>query len=162
MVMLANLTIPLAASKQQRYDLLIKQLEELVCRENDLITNLSNIAAVLHHGMNFTWTGFYFAKAHHLILGPFQGVPARSRILKGEGVCGVAYAKECVTVVDDVEQFSGYIPCGAFDKSEIVLPAFHQGEVALMLNINSSKPKNFTDIDVKNLQQVMDLIEELL
>ncbi len=162
MVMLENLVVPDSISKQERYNLLLNQMRTLVHEENDIIANLGNIAAILHHGMNFTWTGFYFARDSELVLGPFQGVPARSHIPKGEGVCGVAYVKECATIVDDVEQFSGYIPCGEFDKSEIVLPAFHQGEVVLMLNINSDKFKNFTAEDLKNLQQVMHLIEEIL
>lgn len=112
--------------------------------------------------MKFSWTGFYFANREELVLGPFQGVAARMHILKGEGICGVAYVKECTIVVDDVEQFSGYIPCSEYDRSEIVLPAFNKGNVALVLNINSNKLRNFTEVDQKHLQQIMHLIEEVL
>lgn len=162
MVMLENLVVPEKIGKEQRYNLLMKHIRKLIYGEDNLIANLANVAAILHHGMNFSWTGFYFAHGEELILGPFQGIAARMHIPKGEGVCGVAYAKECTVVVDDVEQFPGYIPCGEYDRSEIVLPAFSKGSVALVLNINSDKLKNFTEVDQKHLQQVMHLIEEIL
>lgn len=162
MVMLENIVIPKTTGKSHRYNLLMSHIRKLIYGEENLIASLANVAAILHYGMRFSWTGFYFANGEELVLGPFQGVAARMHIPKGEGVCGVAYAKECTIVVDDVEQFSGYIPCGEHDRSEIVLPAFHQGDVALVLNINSDKLKNFTEVDQKHLQQVMHLIEEVL
>lgn len=162
MVMLEKLVVPKTTGKQQRYNLLLKYIRQLIYEEKNLIANLGNVAAILHHGMDFSWTGFYFVQNEELILGPFQGVPARMHIAKGEGICGVAYAKECTVVVDDVEQFPGYIPCGDFDKSEIVIPAFNKGNIALVLNINSDKFKNFTEVDQRHLQQVVHLIEEIL
>lgn len=162
MVMLEKIAVPPSIGKQQRYNLLLTHVQKVIYGEEDLIANLGNVAAILHHGMNFSWTGFYFVKGDELVLGPFQGVAARMHIPKHEGVCGVAFAKECTLVIDDVEQFPGHIPCGEYDRSEIILPAFHKGEVALMLNINSNKFKNFTSTDQKNLQQVMHMIEEIL
>ncbi|WKN32574.1 GAF domain-containing protein [Porifericola rhodea] len=162
MVILENVTTPTDQTKQQKYKMLFQQIRDIVSKEEDLTANLGNIAAVVHYTMEFDWTGFYKVKNGELVLGPFQGPAAVSRIALGEGVCGTAYAKECTIVVDDVEQFVGYVPCSELDKSEISLPAFHKGEVALIFNINSHKMKNFDDTDRRYLEELMHLLEEIL
>ncbi|MGD1894082.1 MAG: GAF domain-containing protein [Cyclobacteriaceae bacterium] len=160
--MLNTYAIPQADTKQQRYNVLLRQIRDIIYNENDLIANLGNIAAILHQGMNFSWTGFYFVEGEELILGPFQGPAARTRIGKEEGVCGTAFSKECTVMVQDVEEYVGHISLNDYDKSEIAIPAYRKGEVSLVLNINSHQLHNFTDLDKRNLQQVMHLIEEVL
>ncbi len=163
MITLSRPDVPLDInSKQQRYDILIKQIRDIVFNEEDLTANLANTAAVLHHGMGFSWTGFYHARQSSLVLGPFQGPAAISRISMDQGVCGRAYTSERTLMVDDVEQFAGHVPVTGEDKSEIVVPAYYRGEIALLLNVNSKEIRNFTDVDKRNLEQVMSLIEEIL
>lgn len=149
-------------TKQQKYSILLRQIRGVVYNEEDLVANLANVAAILHHGMGFSWTGFYHAREGELVLGPFQGPAAISRIAMGQGVCGEAYTKECTLVIDDVEQFVGHVPVTDKDKSEIVVPAYRKGNIALLLNVNSSRPRNFTETDKRNLEQVMHLLEEIL
>ncbi|MEM8968318.1 MAG: GAF domain-containing protein [Bacteroidota bacterium] len=162
MVMLNTFAPPQADTKQQQYNVLLQQIRDIVYNEEDLVANLSNIAAILHQGMNFSWTGFYFAKEDELLLGPFQGPAAKTRIQKDEGVCGTAFTQECTVMVEDVEEYAGYISLNDYDKSEIAVPAYQRGEVALILNINSHHFHNFIEVDKRNLQQVMHLIEEVL
>ncbi len=162
MVMLNTFAPPQADTKQQQYNVLLQQIRDIVYNEEDLVANLSNIAAILHQGMSFSWTGFYFAKEDELLLGPFQGPAAKTRIQKDEGVCGTAFTQECTVMVEDVEEYAGYISLNDYDKSEIAIPAYQRGEVMLILNINSHHFHNFTEVDKRNLQQVMHLIEEVL
>ena len=163
MVMLDNFVIPQDTdTKQQKYNTLLRQIRDVVYNEEDLVANLANVAAILHHGMGFSWTGFYHARGGELVLGPFQGPAAISRIAMEQGVCGEAYTKECTLVVDDVEQFAGHVPVTDEDRSEIVVPAYRKGEIALLLNINSNQLRNFTEVDKRNLEQVMHLLEEIL
>lgn len=157
-----NLTKSKIEIKQQRYNILLKQIRNIVYNENNLVINLTNIAAILHHGMNFTWTGFYLVKGKDLVLGPFQGSAARRRISVNEGARSIAYSKECTVIIEDVEQLPKHLPSNEFDRSEIVLPAFKKGEIVLLLNIGSKQVRNFDETDQKNLQQVIHLIEEIL
>ncbi len=149
-------------SRQKQYSKLLKQIREVVYNEDDLVKNLTSIVALLHKGLSFSWTGFYFVQEEYLTLGPYLGPLVPSTISKKEGVCGSAYTKECVIIIDDIEQVPKYDPVGEFERSEIILPAFRKGEVALLLRANSFEVKNFTEIDQKYLQQVMHLIEEIL
>ena len=163
MVILDSFVVPQNTdSKQQKYNSLLRQIRDVVYNEEDLVANLANVTAILQYGMKFTWTGFYHTRNEELVLGPFQGPAAISRIAMGQGVCGMAYAKECTIIVDDVEQFAGHVPVTNEDKSEIVVPAYRKGEIALLLNVNSSELRNFTNVDKKNLEQVMHLLEEIL
>ena len=163
MVTLDSFVIPQDSdSKQQKYNTLLKQIRNVVYNEEDLIANLANVAAILHHGMGFSWTGFYHVRDGGLVLGPFQGLAAISRIAMDQGVCGMAYTKECTLIVDDVEQFAGHVPVTDEDRSEIVVPAYHKGEIALLLNVNSKELRNFTEVDKRNLEQVTHLLEEIL
>jgi len=162
MVILEDVKTPSHQSKQQRYKQLLTQVRNLISHEDDLTANLANVAAALHFTMDFDWTGFYVVQNDELVLGPFQGPPAVTRISLGKGVCGTALARECTIIVDDLEQFPGYVPCSEMDKSEISLPAFHRGEVAVILNVNSHKMKNFDEMDKRYLEELMRVLEEVL
>src|SRR5688500_13849617 len=119
--MAENLIISTSTDKVERYDTLIQQVEALVAGEKDFIANLSNIAAALKQSMNFFWVGFYLVKEDQLVLGPFQGPIACTRIQYGKGVCGTAWKEKRTIIVPDVEKFPGHIACNSASKSEIVL-----------------------------------------
>lgn len=155
------ITAPAGSTKADRYRLLIPQLEALVSGENDLIANLSNIVAALKESFGFFWVGFYFVKGDQLVLGPFQGPVACTRIGFGKGVCGAAWKEKKILVVADVDAFPGHIACSALSKSEIVLPALRNNEVFLVLDIDSTKPADFDNDDEHYLQQVINLIQKL-
>jgi L-methionine (R)-S-oxide reductase len=159
--MAEELIIPTSANKQERYDTLIPQLEALVAGEKDLIANLSNIAAALKQTMDFFWVGFYLVKEGQLVLGPFQGPIACTRIDFGKGVCGAAWKEKKTIVVPDVELFPGHIACSSASRSEIVLPAFQHGEVALVLDVDSDVVNDFDQTDATALEKIMRLIENL-
>jgi L-methionine (R)-S-oxide reductase len=159
--MAEELIIPTSANKQERYDTLIPQLEALVAGEKDLIANLSNIAAALKQTMDFFWVGFYLVKEGQLVLGPFQGPIACTRIDYGKGVCGAAWKEKKTIVVPDVELFPGHIDCSSASRSEIVLPAFQHGEVALVLDVDSDVVNDFDQTDARALEKIMRLIEKL-
>ncbi len=161
--MAEELIIPQETDKKARYEALLPQIEALTMGEEDLIANLSNIAAALRYGMGYFWVGFYLVKAHDmLVLGPFQGPIACTRIPKGRGVCGTAFAEKKVILVEDVEAFPGHIACSSDSKSEIVLPALKDGEVALILDVDSDKLGDFDAVDEAYLSKVMKLIEKML
>jgi L-methionine (R)-S-oxide reductase len=159
--MAEELIIPTSANKQERYDTLIPQLEALVAGEKDLIANLSNIAAALKQTMDFFWVGFYLVKEGQLVLGPFQGPIACTRIDYGKGVCGAAWKEKKTIVVPDVELFPGHIACSSASRSEIVLPAFQHGEVVLVLDVDSDVVNDFDQTDARALEKIMRLIENL-
>ena len=150
------------ADKAQRYAELLPQIEGLTMGEPDLVANLANIASALRYGMGFFWVGFYLVKADELVLGPFQGPIACTRIRKGKGVCGTAWAEAKTQLVPDVDAFPGHIACSSESKSEIVLPAFKDGEVALILDVDSDQLNDFDAVDEENLEKVMRLIEKFL
>lgn len=160
--MAENLIIPTSSNKQERYDALLPQIEALTSGEPDLVANLSNIAAALRYGLGFFWTGFYLVKDDSLVLGPFQGPIACTRIAKGKGVCGTSWAEGKTILVPDVEQFPGHIACSSESKSEIVLPAFKNGAVALVLDIDSDQLNSFDETDQQNLEKLMRIIERFL
>ena len=160
--MAEELIISTSTDKQERYATLVPQIQALVEGEKDVIANLSNIAAALKQTMDFFWVGFYLVKNNELVLGPFQGPIACTRIQLGKGVCGTSWKEKKVIIVPDVEKFPGHIACSSASKSEIVLPAFKNGEVALVLDVDSDKPDDFDSIDEKELKKVMGLIESFL
>ena len=147
--------------KATRYRVLLPQLQALVESESDFIANLSNIVAALRHGMNFFWVGFYLVKGKQLVLGPFQGPVACTRIDFGKGVCGSAWKDKRTIIVPDVDQFPGHIACSSESKSEIVLPAIVAGEVRLVLDVDSHKLNDFDNIDALCLGQVIQLVERI-
>ena len=160
--MAEELIISTSSDKQQRYSSLIPQIEALISGEPDLIANLSNIAAALKQGMEFFWVGFYIVKNDQLVLGPFQGPIACTRINLGKGVCGTSWKEKKTIIVPDVDQFPGHIACSSASKSEIVLPGFKDGKVALVMDVDSDKLNDFNETDKKFLQQIISKIEEIL
>ncbi len=160
--MAEELLISASADKEERYKILIPQIEALVAGEKDVVANLSNIAAALKQALNFFWVGFYIVKENQLVLGPFQGPIACTRINYGKGVCGASWKEKKVIMVEDVEKFPGHIACSAASKSEIVLPAFSNGNVALVLDVDSDKVSDFDSTDQRYLQQIMHIIEKFI
>ena len=152
----------LSTTKEGKYQELVPQLEGLVFGEKDLIANLANIAAALKYGFNFFWVGFYLVKDNQLVLGPFQGPIACTRISKGKGVCGTSWQKEEVIIVPNVDDFPGHIACSSVSKSEIVLPIFKNNQVVGILDIDSDKLNDFDDIDCLNLEKVVKLIAQFI
>lgn len=160
--MAEELIISTSTAKHERYKILIPQIESLIEGENDVVANLSNIAASLKQTMNFFWVGFYIVKENQLVLGPFQGPIACTRIQLGKGVCGTSWKEKKVIIVPNVDEFPGHIACSSASKSEIVLPAFKNGEVALVLDVDSDKLNDFDAVDEVFLKKVMNLIEAFL
>lgn len=160
--MAEELIISHSPNKQERYRTLLPQIDALVEGEADVIANLSNIAAALKQVMNFFWVGFYLVKENQLVLGPFQGPIACTRIDFGKGVCGAAWKQGKTLLVPDVEKFPGHIACNSASKSEIVLPAFKNGVVALVLDVDSDAPDDFNVIDQEALEKLMRIIESFL
>ena len=148
-----------AKIKKDKYDLAYKQVEALVEGEEDTIAIMSNVAAILHNTFGFWWTGFYIVRGDVLVLGPFQGPVACSRIPFGRGVCGTAWQRKESIVVPDVEQFPGHIACSSQSRSEIVVPIFRNEEVIAVLDIDSRKLNAFDEIDREGLERIMGLIQ---
>jgi len=161
--MAENLNIPSdIVDKSKKYQSLIPQIKALVQGEKDFIANLSNIMSALKYGMNFYWVGCYFVKDNELVLGPFQGPVACTRIAFGKGVCGASWKEKKTIIVSDVDKFPGHIACSSDSKSEIVLPVFKNNDVALVLDIDSAELNTFDAIDQHYLEQIVHLIESLL
>ena len=150
------------STKAEKYQTLIPQIEALVTGETDLTANLANIASALKYGMGFFWVGFYLVKEDQLVLGPFQGPIACTRIFKGKGVCGTSWEKAETIMVDNVDEFPGHIACSSDSKSEIVLPAFKDGEVSLILDVDSDELNDFDKVDEVHLEKLMRIIERLI
>jgi L-methionine (R)-S-oxide reductase len=157
--MAENLIVAASTEKKERYETLIPQIESLISGESDLVANLSNIAAALKHTFSFFWVGFYLVKDNTLVLGPFQGPIACTRIGFGKGVCGASWKEEKTIIVPNVDEFPGHIACSSDSKSEIVLPAFKNGKVFLVLDVDSDKLNDFDDTDALFLGKLMKLIE---
>ena len=137
----------LNGSKEDQYKNLLPQIKGLLEGESDLVANLGNIAAALKEQFNFFWVGFYLVKNDELVLGPFQGPVACTRIKKGRGVCGTSWEMAKTIIVPDVEKFPGHIACSILSKSEIVLPLFKEGEVVGVLDVDSSSLDSFDETD---------------
>lgn len=157
-----SLLIDKTATKEEKYQALIPQIKALVDGESDVIANLANISAALKEGMDFFWVGFYIVKNDELVLGPFQGPIACTRIKKGKGVCGSSWAEAKTIVVPDVDAFPGHIACSSASRSEIVLPAFKNKEVALVLDVDSSELNTFDETDQRYLEELMKTISSFL
>ncbi|MEP7168152.1 MAG: GAF domain-containing protein [Bacteroidota bacterium] len=155
------------ATKKDKYETLIPQIKALVEGENDLIANVANMIAALKEGMCFLWIGFYFVKENNkgekeLVLGPFQGPVACSRIQFGKGVCGASWKEKKIIIVPDVDKFPGHIACSSLSCSEIVLPIIKNNEVVMVLDVDSEQLSTFDETDSKNLQQIVQLTEGML
>ena len=145
-------------NKSEKYALLYKQIVALTEGEPDPIANMANIAAMIHSTFGFWWPGFYRVIDGELVLGPFQGPLACSRIKYGKGVCGTAWKEQKTQVVEDVEQFPGHIACSSLSRSEIVVPIWQEDEVCGVLDIDSELLSTFDQIDKQWLEKIVELI----
>ena len=144
--------------KGEKYALMYKQVASLVESESDSIANMANVAAMIHETFRFWWTGFYRVAGEELILGPFQGQLACSRIAYGRGVCGTAWKELRTQVVPDVEHFPRHIACSSASKSEIVVPLFKDGKVVAVLDIDSEQLATFDETDKLWLERIVELL----
>jgi GAF domain-containing protein len=147
------------ASREQIYAEITPQIDALIAGETDAIANLANVAAVLREALGFFWVGFYIAKDGELVLGPFQGTVACTRIAFDSGVCGHAYTTRETVIVPNVDEFPGHIACSTSSKSEIVVPIFKDGEVFGVLDVDSDRLDDFSAVDEKGLKEIVSVIE---
>ena len=145
-------------SKEEQYKSLVPQIKALLTGEDDLIANLANIAAALKEQFDFFWVGFYLVKNEQLVLGPFQGPVACTRIAFNRGVCGSSWAQKETLIVPNVEEFPGHIACSSLSKSEIVIPLFKNNDVYGVLDVDSSELNTFDEIDEKYLKEILELV----
>lgn len=145
-------------TKEEQYKALIPQIKGLLEGETDLVANLANIAAALKEQFNWFWVGFYMVKGNELVLAPFQGPVACTRIKHGRGVCGSSWAQTQTLIVPDVEKFPGHIACSSLSKSEIVVPVIRNGQVLGVLDVDSQYMDQFNTIDQQYLEQIVALI----
>jgi L-methionine (R)-S-oxide reductase len=148
-----------AGTKEEQYQSLLPQIKGLLSGEPDLIANLANICAALKEQFNWLWVGFYIVKKNELVLGPFQGPVACTRIQKGRGVCGTSWQQAATLIVPDVEKFPGHIACSSLSKSEIVVPLIRNGMVVAVLDVDSNLLNQFDATDQYYLEQVIAAIE---
>ena len=144
--------------KENRYEELLSKVEAVTFKETDYIANMANVSALIKESFGFLWVGFYIVKDDELVLGPFQGPIACTRIKKGRGVCGTAWQNEETIVVPDVEKFPGHIACSSLSKSEIVVPILRSDNVFAVLDIDSENLDTFDDVDALYLKKVIDCI----
>ena len=156
--MAEDLDITTSTNKKEQYESLIPQIEALVTGEADLVANLANICAALKEQFKWFWVGFYLVKNGELVLGPFQGPVACTRIAFGKGVCGTVWKEAKTSIVPDVDKFPGHIACSSLSKSEIVVPLFNAGRVAGVLDVDSEILNQFDEVDAEYLEQIVRLI----
>ena len=157
--MAEDLTITKTGTKEEQYISLIPQIEALMYGETDQIANLANMCAALKEQFNWFWVGFYLVKNDELVLGPFQGPVACTRIKKGKGVCGASWAQQETIIVPDVDSFPGHIACASASKSEIVLPIFQGNTIIGVLDVDSEYLSHFDDIDSVYLNKIIRLLD---
>jgi len=157
--MAEDLVIIQTESKEEQYQSLLPQIEALLSGEEDLIANLANVTAALKEQFGWLWVGFYLVKGDELVLGPFQGPVACTRIKLGKGVCGKSWEEARTIIVDDVELFPGHIACSSASRSEIVLPVFKNEVVVGVLDVDSAELSQFDPIDEQYLKQVIALLK---
>jgi GAF domain-containing protein len=145
-------------TKEERYESLLPQIKALLEGEPDLVANMANIAATLKEQFNWLWVGFYIVKNNELVLGPFQGPLACTRIKKGRGVCGTSWAESKTLIVPDVEKFPGHIACSSLSKSEIVVPVIRNKTVVAVLDADSTDLNHYDEVDKKWLEQIVEII----
>jgi len=148
-------------SRAEKYKVLLPQIESLMEGETDCVANLANVAAAIRQTFDFFWVGFYLVKADMLVLGPFQGDIACTRIQKGQGVCGTAWEKKRSILVPDVEEFEGHIACSSLSQSELVVPILKKGKVVAVLDIDSASKDDFTKTDQQYLEKLALILEDL-
>lgn len=157
--MAEDLTIIKNVDKEVQYRALIPQIKALISGEKDQIANLANIAAALKEQFGWFWVGFYLVKGDELVLGPFQGPVACTRIKKGKGVCGASWQQNKTLIVPDVELFPGHIACASASRSEIVLPLYSGAEVIGVLDVDSEYLSHFDEVDEKYLKEIISLLD---
>lgn len=145
----------ISGSKDEIYTSLVPQIEALITGEPDLIANLANVTAALKEQFKWLWVGFYLVKNGELVLGPFQGPIACTRIQKGRGVCGTCWEKAKTIIVDDVEKFPGHIACSSLSRSEIVVPVIRNNEVVAVLDVDSEQLSQFDETDKTFLEKIV-------
>ena len=145
--------------KEEKYEVLYRQIEALMEGESDMIANIANVAAMIHSTFHFWWTGFYRVVGEELVLSPFQGDLACSRIKYGRGVCGTAWKSQTTQVVPDVELFPGHIACSSLSRSEIVVPVWRGGEIVAVLDIDSEHLATFDEVDRLWLEKIVKLFD---
>lgn len=148
-------------NREQAYKEAVKEITAVIDGEPDLIANLSNTVAILKEKFNFWWIGFYFVKGEQLVLGPFQGPVACTRIAKGKGVCGTSWNTKATIVVPDVHQFPGHIACNAASNSEIVVPVLKDNQVTMVLDVDSIHLNDFNETDQKYLEEIAVMVAQL-
>lgn len=158
--MTESLAVNLEASKTEKYQQLLPQIEALISGETDLVANLANISACLKSTFNFFWVGFYLLKDRELVLGPFQGDLACTRIQKGKGVCGTSWEKQETIIVPDVDAFPGHIACSSSSRSEIVVPLVFNCNVVGVLDVDSDVLNDFDETDKTFLEQLNQIIAQ--
>lgn len=144
--------------KDEKYQLLYKQVQSILEGESDMIANMANVSALIHREFGFWWTGFYRVCDGELVLGPFQGPPACTKIAYGKGVCGSAWKRGETIIVPDVEDFPGHIACSSESRSEIVVPVWRDGRIVAVLDIDSEKLGTFTETDRYWLEKIVNCI----
>jgi GAF domain-containing protein len=145
-------------TKQEQYEALIPQIEGLLMGEDNLMANLANMSAALKEQFKWWWVGFYWVQEDELVLGPFQGPVACTRIKKGRGVCGAAWEKATTLIVEDVEKFPGHIACSSASKSEIVVPVYQNGMIVGVLDVDSELLAHFDEVDKIYLEKIVSLL----
>jgi L-methionine (R)-S-oxide reductase len=148
----------ITGTKEAQYQHLLPQIQGLLTGEEDIVANMANVCAALKEQFNWLWVGFYLVKNNELVLAPFQGPVACTRIRKGRGVCGTSWQKAETIIVDNVEQFPGHIACSSLSKSEIVIPIFKQHEVIGVLDVDSEYIAYFDSIDKIYLEKIIALL----
>ncbi len=160
--MAENLVVSESTDKKERYEVLLPQVRSLVEGETDIVANLSNVVAALRQSFGFFWVGFYIVRDHQLVLGPFQGPIACTRINFGRGVCGTAWKEGKTILVPNVDEFPGHIACSSDSKSEIVVPVFKNGSVAMVLDVDSDRLNDFDNTDLVYLEKLMKAVESFI
>lgn len=160
--MAENLVVSQSTDKKERYEVLLPQVRSLVDGETDIVANLSNVVAALRQSFGFFWVGFYIVRDNQLVLGPFQGPIACTRINFGRGVCGTTWKEGKTILVPNVDEFPGHIACSSDSKSEIVVPVFKNGSVAMVLDVDSDKHNDFDNTDLEYLEKLMKVVESFI
>ncbi|MBC9812156.1 GAF domain-containing protein [Crocinitomicaceae bacterium CZZ-1] len=159
---MAEATIQLSGTKAEQYEQLLPIIQSLADGEEDVIANLANVSAALKQGFGFFWVGFYLVKADELVLGPFQGPIACTRIKKGRGVCGTAWQEKSAILVPNVDEFPGHIACSSASKSEIVVPLIKNNTVIGVLDVDSDRLNDFDETDMLFLTQLCTWLSGIL
>jgi GAF domain-containing protein len=148
----------ISGTKTAQYESLIPQVKGLLEGEIDMVANMANVAAAIKEQFGWLWVGFYIVRNEELVLGPFQGPVACTRIKKGKGVCGSSWAKAEIIIVPDVEKFPGHIACSSLSKSEIVIPIIRNNEVVAVLDVDSLELNQFDEVDAHYLSEIINLV----